>query len=37
MNINANYIIYPLTPRVNKIKEIFLNCGLKFEKQAIDK
>lgn len=35
--LNANYLIYPLTPRVNGTLEIFSQSGLKFEKKDIDK
>ena len=35
--IGANYIIYPLTERVNKAMDLFAQSGLDFKKYKIDK
>lgn len=34
---NLNYVVYPLTPAVNKTLDLFEEAGLKFEKKQIKK
>lgn len=35
--INLNYVIFALTPRVRRTMQIFDDCGLEFSEQTIDK